>query len=92
MYKDFWSQAQEKFGGILKEIYCISITPAALRLIRRFDGDVTERIATICNFTHEEPSRDYKGRIIEGAFKVFFPNHNQALCYSLSGEIACVSL
>jgi hypothetical protein len=73
----------------LKTLYCLTITPLALKLIRRFDGDIVADEAIICNYSREEPSRDRKGNIIEGAFKIFFPNA-QAICYTLSGEIAFV--
>ncbi len=73
----------------MKSIYCITITPFALRLIRSFDGDVIGDEAVICNYLQEEPSRDRNGNIIEGAFKIFFPN-KQAICYTLSGEISFV--
>ncbi len=61
----------------------------ALRLIRRFDGDVVGNEAIICNFSREEPSKDKYGNVVEDAFKIFFPN-NQAICYSLSGAISYV--
>ncbi len=75
--------------GILKSIYCSTITRSALKLIRSFDGDVVDGEALICNFTHEEPSKDRNGRMIEDAFKIYFPN-GQAICYALSGEISFV--
>jgi hypothetical protein len=73
----------------MKTLYCLTITPLALKLIRRFDGDIVDNKAIICNFSHEEPGRDRNGNIIEGAFKLFFPNA-QAICYTLSGEISYV--
>jgi hypothetical protein len=73
----------------LKSIYCNTITRSALKLIRSFDGDVVNGEAIICNFTHEEPSTDRNGRIVEGTFKLYFPN-GQAICYALSGEISYV--
>src|SRR5947209_17573763 len=65
------------------------VTPMALKLIRRFDGDVIGDKAIICNCSREEPSKDKNGRIVDGAFRIFFPN-NQAICYTLSGEISFV--
>jgi hypothetical protein len=73
----------------LKRLYCCSITSKALRLIRSFDGDVIDNEAIICNFSREEPSTDRNGNVVEGSFKIFFPN-SQAICYALSGEIAYV--
>ncbi len=73
----------------MKTLYCLTITPLALKLIRRFDGDIVDGEAIICHYCGEEPSRDKNGNIIEGAFKISFPNA-QAICYTLSGEIAFV--
>jgi hypothetical protein len=73
----------------LRTLYCLTITTQALKLIRRFDGDILGDQAIICNMTREEPSRDRNGNVIEGAFKLFFPNA-QAICYTLSGEISFV--
>lgn len=73
----------------MKVLYCLTVTSMALHLIRKFDGDVVGDEAIICNFTSEEPSRDRNGNVVDGAFKIFFPN-KQAICYSLSGEIAFV--
>ncbi len=65
------------------------MTPKALALIRRYEGDVVGQEATICHYSHEEPSRDKFGNVVEGAFKIFFPD-NQAICYAESGEISYV--
>ena len=73
----------------LKILFCRMVTPMALKLIRRFDGDIIGDKAIICNCTREEPSKDKNGRIVDGAFRIFFPN-NQAICYTLSGEISFV--
>jgi hypothetical protein len=74
---------------ILKSIYCSTITSSALKLIRSFDGDVVGDEAILCNVTYEEPSRDKHGRMVEDAFKAYFPN-GQAICYAMSGEISFV--
>ena len=73
----------------MKTLYCLTITTSALKLIRSFDGDIVANEAIVCNFSHEEPSRDRNGNVVEGAFKLFFPN-DQAICYALSGEISIV--
>lgn len=73
----------------MKTLYCNTITPKALQLIRRFEGDVVDFEAIVCHYTHEEPSRDRHGNVVEGAFKIFFPD-KQAICYTLSGEISYV--
>lgn len=73
----------------MKRIYCHSITPMALSLIRRFEGDVVENEAIICHYLKEEPSINKYGKVVEGAFKITFPDQ-QAICYTLSGEIAYV--
>jgi hypothetical protein len=76
-------------GEDLKIIYCRTVTPMALKLIRSFDGDIVGDKAMICHFSREEPSRDKNGHIVDGAFRIFFPN-SQAICYTLSGEISFV--
>ncbi|GAC1483649.1 MAG: hypothetical protein NVS2B12_38520 [Ktedonobacteraceae bacterium] len=73
----------------MKILYCITITQMALRLIREYEGDVVGREATICHYTHEEPSRNRAGNVVEGAYKIYFPN-KQAICYSTTGEISFV--
>ena len=73
----------------MRTLYCLTITAQALKLIRRFDGDIVGDQAIVCNMSHEEPSRDRNGNVVEGAFKLFFPN-SQAICYTLSGEISFV--
>jgi hypothetical protein len=85
---DLLFRIQEKEND-LKILYCRVVTPMALKLIRRFDGDIIGDKAIICNFSREEPSKDKNGRIVDGAFRIFFPN-NQAICYTLSGEISFV--
>src|SRR5947209_14166395 len=56
----------------LKIIYCLTVTPLALRLIRNFDGDVVVYEAILCNFFIEEASRDRNGHFVDGACKVIF--------------------
>jgi hypothetical protein len=73
----------------LKTLFCQTITKRALALIRSYDGDVVGYEAIIPHYSHEEPSRDRKGNQVEGAYKIFFPD-NQAICYTLSGEISYV--
>ncbi|GLV59195.1 hypothetical protein KDH_60230 [Dictyobacter sp. S3.2.2.5] len=73
----------------MKTLYCTTITSSALKLIRRYEGEVSGCEATICHYVHEEPSKDKHGRVIENAFKVYFPN-SEAICYTLSGEISYV--
>ncbi len=73
----------------MKRIYCLTVTPLALKLIRSYEGDIVGREAILCHFSYEEPSRDKKGNIVEGSFKVTFPN-GKAICYNLSGAIAFV--
>ena len=71
----------------MKTIYCLSVTPLALKLIRSYDGDVIGKKAILCNFSSVEPSRDKKGNIVEDAFKMTFPN-GKAIYYNLSGAIS----
>ena len=71
----------------MKSLYCLTITSLALKLIQSFEGDVVGNEAVICHEVREEPSRDRNGNVIEGAFRIFFPN-DEAICYTLSGEIA----
>jgi hypothetical protein len=73
----------------MKILYCTTITARALDLIRRYEGDVVNSEATICHYVHEEPSRNKFGQIVEDAYRIYFPN-NEAICYSLSGEISYV--
>ncbi|WP_126627858.1 hypothetical protein [Dictyobacter alpinus] len=73
----------------MKTLYCTTITSRALQLIRSYEGDVSGSEAILCHYVHEEPSRDKYGRLVEDAFKVYFPN-NEAICYTLSGEISYV--
>ena len=73
----------------LKILFCRMVTPMALKLIRRFDGDIIGDKAIICNCSREEPSKDKNGRIVDGAYRIYFPN-KQAICYTLSGEISFV--
>ncbi|MBE3561933.1 MAG: hypothetical protein IMW89_22330 [Ktedonobacteraceae bacterium] len=73
----------------MKTIYCLTITPRALSLIRSFDGDVVGREAILCHYVSEEPGRDKWGNVVDGSFKVTFPN-GDAICYNLSGAIAFV--
>ncbi len=73
----------------MKTIYCRSVTPLALKLIRSYDGDIVGEKAVLCNFSREEPSRNNKGHIVPDAFRVIFPN-GKAICYTLSGEISFV--
>jgi hypothetical protein len=73
----------------MKTLYCKDITPSALRLIRHYEGNVSDQIATIHHDIHEEPSRDRYGNIDSNAFKIYFPD-NEAICYTLSGEISYV--
>lgn len=71
----------------LKTIYCLTITQGALRLIRSYDGDISERVATLCNFSSVEPSTDKYGHVVEDAFRVTYPN-GKAICYNLGGAIS----
>ncbi|GCE10226.1 hypothetical protein [Tengunoibacter tsumagoiensis] len=71
----------------MKTLFCTTITPNALRLIRRYEGDVVETEAIVCHYMTEEPSRDRAGNIVDGAYIMTFPN-KEAICYSISGEIA----
>ncbi|WP_149404812.1 hypothetical protein [Dictyobacter arantiisoli] len=73
----------------MKTLYCTTITANALRLIRSYEGDVKNGEAIVCHYVHEEPSRDKHGRVVENAFKLYFPN-SEAICYSLTGEISHV--
>ena len=73
----------------MKTLYCKDITPSALRLIRHYEGDVKENLATVNHYIHEEQSRDRHGNIVVDAFKIYFPN-NEAICYTLAGEISYV--
>lgn len=73
----------------MKILYCTTITSKALKLIRQYEGDVNGCEAVICHFIHEEPSKNKFGNVVDGAFKIFFPN-NEAICYTLSGEISYV--
>jgi len=73
----------------LKTLYCITVTQKALSLIREYEGDVIGQEATICHYSYEEPSRDKFGNVVEGAYKIFFPN-KQAICYTQTGEISYV--
>lgn len=74
----------------MKTIYCLSVTPLALKLIRSYDGDVIGKEAILCNFSSVEPSRDKRGNIVEDAFKMTFPN-GKGIYYNLSGAI-CFAL
>ncbi|HTK10698.1 MAG TPA: hypothetical protein VL485_26225 [Ktedonobacteraceae bacterium] len=85
----FLHTERRQIQGCSKAIYCCTITNLALRLIRSFDGDVLNNEAIICNFASEEPSRDQWGQLVDGAFRIYFPNQ-QAICYTLSGEISFV--
>ena len=73
----------------MKTLYCTTVTSTALDLIRRFEGDVVGHEAIICHYKQEEPCTDHNGAIIDGAYKLVFPNA-QAICYTLSGEIAAI--
>lgn len=73
----------------MKTLYCTTITPKALNLIRRYEGDVSGCEAVVCHYTHEEPSKNKFGHVVDGAYKIYFPN-NEAICYALSGEISYV--
>jgi len=73
----------------VKTLYCRIITTQALALIRHYEGDVVGHEAIICHYTREEPSRNKYGHIVEGAFKITFPNQ-QAICYNTTGEFSFV--
>lgn len=73
----------------MKTLYYRTITQQALALIRHYDGDVVGHEVIICHYTYEEPSRNREGNVVEGAFKIFFPNQ-QAICYTTTGEFAIV--
>jgi hypothetical protein len=75
---------------IVKKLFCRTITPQALKLIRFYEGDLKGDQVIICHNVREEPSHNNKGHIVEGAFRIFFPNE-QAICYTLTGEISFVS-
>ena len=83
------SRGSARFTTIMKTLYCTTITSRALQLIRSYEGDVSGCEAVLCHYIHEEPSRDKYGRVVENAFKIFFPN-SEAICYTLSGEISYV--
>jgi hypothetical protein len=73
----------------MKILYCTTITAKALALIRQYEGDVSGGEAVICHYVYEEPSKNRLGHVVEGAFKIFFPN-NEAICYTTAGEISYV--
>jgi hypothetical protein len=60
-------------------IDCSPITARALRLIRRFDGDLTGNVAMLCHYTDVTRSRDKRGPIIEDCFRVTSPNHEATI-------------
>ncbi|BCL78363.1 hypothetical protein ccbrp13_08280 [Ktedonobacteria bacterium brp13] len=73
----------------MKRLYYRTITPQALALIRHYEGDIVGHEVIVCHYTYEEPSRNRKGHVVEGAFKMFFPNQ-QAICYTATGEFSFV--
>ena len=73
----------------MKTLYCTTITARALQLIRNYEGDVNGCEAVVCHYSHEEPSRNKFGNVVENAYKIYFPN-SEAICYTLSGEISYV--
>ena len=84
-----WVELPEHEVPEMLTTYCLTITPLALKLIRRFDGDVVDFVATLCHYSRREPSKDKWGRNVEAAFRVTYPN-GEALCYNEEGAICYV--